>query len=214
MGFDYAPPAALKKNDYLVVDELVYKIRQCAVDNGNQCGVSCGCEKNKEKLLDLFGPTFFHLLDYHAIFGCYTQRDDFEQELKAKFLELIYDWDDSRSIYFVTYSAIMLHKWVLKMNNIHWLWNKRKIDNYLMYDVNKYDKDFDKSLNEFYSKEYIENMSKHLTGKQRAVLEDRFINNLMVNEIAVRYDVSPGAISNLLKRAYKTLQEILEEQEE
>lgn len=209
----YQPSSGcMVKNDYHDVDELVYRIRECAFENGNKCGESCDCEKNKDKLLEKFNPTFINLLDKKAIYGCYTLREDFEQDLKTRFVELIYEWDDNRGIYFVTYATIMLSRWVLKMNHILWLWNKRKIDNYLMFDVNKFDKDFDKSINDFHIKEYIENMSKHLTDKQRAVLEDRFIHNLMVNEIAARYNVSPGAISNLLKRAYKTLYEILSEQ--
>ena len=48
---------------------------------------------------------------------------------------------------------------------------------------------------------------KNLTPKQRLVLEARYLDQLMVNEVANMMEISPGAVSNLLKRAYRSIKD-------
>ena len=198
-----------KKNSFEDVDELVFKIRKCAVENRDRCGQEfCKCNQNKEALIELFNPTFYHLLDTHAMYPCYTHRDDFEQEIKARFLELIYEWNDQRGIYFVTYASIMLHRWIQKTNNKLYEWTRRKADDFKIFDVNRHDKGFDKEIDAFVSNDKVNKMMEYLTDKQKEAVKCRYVDNFMVNEIANRFEVSPGAVSNLLKRAYKILAEV------
>jgi len=206
-----------KKNDYRDVDEMVYNIRLCMHENGLGCGttVYCKCDEQKTKLLEFFNPLIFHLIDYHARFNnyCYSFKSDFEQDLKGRFVELIYNWDDKRGIYFVTYASIMLYKWMLKIHNTEINWNKRKFDNFMLYDIMKPDKHLDKSIKQLHAHDNIYGMMKNLTAKQRAVVEARYLNHLMVNEISNMMRISPGAVSNLLKRAYKTFKEEIDKSE-
>lgn len=197
-----------KKHSFKEVDELVYKIRSCAVENGDKCGPGfCGCERYKEELMEMFNPTFYHLIDSHAMYQCYSQRDDFEQEVKTRFLELIYEWNDKRGIYFVTYASIMLHRWVQKTNHKLYEWTKRKVDDYKLFDVGYNDRTFDKEIDLLVSNDTVDKMMSLLTDKQRDAVKLRYVDNFMVNEISNKFEVSPGAVSNLLKRAYKILAE-------
>ena len=198
-----------KKHSFRDVDEFVYRIRKCAVENRDKCGIGfCKCERYKEDLMGLFNPTFYHLIETHAMYPCYSHRDDFEQEIKSRFLELIYEWDDQRGIYFVTYASIMLHRWVQKINNKLYDWTRRKAEDYKLFDIDHHDRTFDKEIDAMISNDKINKMMTHLTDKQKDAVQLRYVDNLMVNEISKKFDVSPGAVSNLLKRAYKILEEV------
>jgi RNA polymerase sigma factor (sigma-70 family) len=201
-----------KKNDFRDVDDMVYEIRQCAYVNGFQnCGetVNCRCGELKLILLDYFQPMFYKLMQYHAGFNvyCYSFKEDFEQELKNRFLYLIYDWDDKRGIYFVKFVAVMIGRWMLKVHHTELTWDKRKYDNIMLYALSQPEKQVDAQIIKLHSEDQIGKMMKNLTPKQRLVLEARYLDQLMVNEVANMMEISPGAVSNLLKRAYRSIKD-------
>ena len=204
-----------KKNDFRDIDDMVFEVRACVVANGDACGktINCRCDKLKEDLLICFAPFFFKLIKYHAKFHqyCYSFREDFEQDLKAKFIEMVYNWDDTRGIYFVTYVHIMLGKWMWKLHNVETNWNKRKFENFMLRDIIQPDNNTTQ-IKKFFSDERVGEWMTNLTPKQKVVVEARYLNSLMVNEISNILGISPGAVSNLLKRAYKILKEVVDEE--
>jgi len=198
-----------RKNSFQEIDALIYGIRKCAYENGDRCGESCDCERRKEEVLMKFDPLLKSVLK-GGDYPCVSYRDDCEQELKTRLLELIYEWDDQRGIYFVLFVRIMMYKLMLKLKNKVTDETKKRNEDYRIFDITHHDKMFDKALDDFHSDAFVYELMGYLTDKQKEAVECRYVRGMMVNEIADKLNVSPGAVSNLLKRAYKTLGDMLD----
>ena len=200
--------AYYRQNDIRVIDGLVYDIRLCAVE-GN-CSlhddIHCWtCDKKKDELLKCFDGLFIKLTN-----TCNYQihKEDFNHNLKVRFLELIYEWDDTVGIYFTKFIDIMLVRVAMKQNQKLREANRRREQEFQRFNaklMQKNDMRFDKDIEHVVSDEMFNYMLIQLTEKQRNVVKERFHDKALVNELADKYKVSPGAISNLLKHAYNTL---------
>ena len=203
-----------RKNEIETIDELVYIIRECAVDG--PCSLHDGlycreCDKNKEELLTCFAGLFTKLTN--NLCNYQSHKEDFNHNLQVRFLELIYEWDDTVGIYFTKFINIMLGRVALKQNQKLREANRRREQEFQRFNaklMQKNDMRFDKGIENVVSDEMFDFMLSQLTEKQRNVVKERFKDKALVNELAAKHQVSPGAISNLLKRAYTTLRSTYE----
>lgn len=194
------------KNHYSDADDIVYMLRKNYVDQ-----IDYHNEELKERLLELYNPLIYHVLKRSQV-GCYHEMEDFAQELKMKLIQLVYEWDDTRGVYFSHFVKIMLHTWVLKLNQKSKIYNQRTADVKILDMVQKdYLNSSEKEISKLDLEEYVMELLRDLTPKQAKAVELRYLASLMVNEVADIQDVSAGAVSNLIKRAFKTIRDNMKE---
>ena len=203
-----------KRNHYEDIDEIVYKIRLCAVENPDGCGNGCKCDELKDELLRYFKP-LFNKLEFTLIYPTYQNKEDFNNDLKTRLLEMIYEWDDTRNIYFTHYVHRMMDKLARKLNQNLRKLAVRKEQDFKQFNaklMQKNDMRFDKDIEEIVANEMMDFYLSKLTVKQQNVIKGKFLDRKYVNELADKANVSPGAVSNLLKRAYDTLRDVCDEE--